>query len=82
MGRITEWLSDRRDKARAELLAAAEKRARDVVQIREFHGGIYLSYNDVPLMPVDIISGRVPDALDAARKACAEYFKETWTARH
>lgn len=75
--RIREWLRVQREERRKR---SADKRQKELkresmrmVQVKEFGGVVYVSYDGVPLVDVNSIVDSIPEALDDIRATYVEW---------
>lgn len=57
----------------AHHVAAIEEEAQARIQVREFEGGLYISYDDKPLLEARYLSHRPEELMEAARKTYVRY---------
>lgn len=78
--RIREWLQVQREndrKRRSEKhRKALECECRRMVQVKEFGGIVYVSYDGVPLVDVNSIVDSIPEALDDIRATYVEWMEK------
>lgn len=74
--RVREWLRVQREERRKR---SADKRQKELkresmrmVQVKEFGGVVYVSYDGVPLVDVNSIVDSIPEALDDIRATYVE----------
>lgn len=72
---ISSWLERQRNRSKAKKEALLQVRAKEVIQVREFDGSVYLSYLNTPVIKVENIKTTIADTLSAARDAYVKYRK-------
>lgn len=78
--RVREWLRVQREERRKR---SADKRQKELkresmrmVQVKEFGGVVYVSYDGVPLVDVNSIVDSIPEALDDIRATYVEWMEK------
>lgn len=78
--RIREWLKAIREESRKRRVqkrsGAIIREARQMVQVKEFGGIVYVSYDGVPLVDVNSIEDSIPEALDDIRATYVEWMEK------
>lgn len=78
--RVREWLKAIREESRKRRVqkrsGAIIREARQMVQVKEFGGIVYVSYDGVPLVDVNSIVDSIPEALDDIRATYVEWMEK------
>ena len=77
---IREWLQMQRENNRKRCSEKHRKalacECRRMVQVKEFGGVVYVSYDGVPLVDVNSLVDSIPEALDDIRATYAEWMEK------
>ena len=74
--RIQVWHEGRAERIEAERQAQLDAEAREVVQVMEFNGNLYVSVHGIPLFGKEDISGDFTEAVANARSAYKDWKEE------
>lgn len=78
--RVREWLKAICEESRKRRVqkrsGAIIREARQMVQVKEFGGIVYVSYDGVPLVDVNSIVDSIPEALDDIRATYVEWMEK------
>lgn len=74
--RFQDWHEDRRMTKTALHRTHLEFESRRVIQLREYGGAMYISVNNMPILPVDSLDWDLPVALDVCRDAWVQWRME------
>lgn len=66
---LCEWCAARRERTEARLAKEVEAESQRRLQVREFKGGVFVCYDNIPLLEVCSLKRPLPEALDEMRTA-------------
>lgn len=70
---ISEWFKNHKKHTVAKRQTLCQEHAKELIQVREFNGTVYFSYNDTPLLSINDFKGSIAETLDKAREVYTEY---------
>ena len=74
--RIQVWHEGRAERIEAERQAQLDAEAREVVQVMEFNGKLYICVYGKPLFDIDIFKGSVAEVVANGRRAYKDWKEE------
>lgn len=78
--RFHAWLEQRRERKAERRSEDLKQEAERVLQVREFGGNLYVCFNDIPLMPDNLLNAGLALAVEEIRDIYIKYRKsnEVW----
>lgn len=70
---IKDFLARRAAHRLARTIAELKRRSLDELQVMEYEGKLYLSYNGTPLVVADLLVNTLPETLESVRDLWLEY---------
>lgn len=64
---LRQWSASRKEKSEARRLAEVENESNSRLQVREFKGGVYLCYDNIPLLDEGSLKHPLPNTLESMR---------------
>lgn len=64
---FSAWLKEHSEKRAAKRNAMKQRIVNESINVVEYNGTLYFSHNNIPLIPVDDLKGKVTDVLPKSR---------------
>lgn len=75
---VKAWLREknaaRKERSEAKAMGRLLYESRERIQVMEFAGGLFVSFDGMPLVPTTALTDTVPNVLDAVRGVYMEWY--------